>query len=248
MNNPTPKPIGLKSITLGNHSYTPVNERINWVRDNYPNYKITTTLITPWDADEVWVEATYYPDYTVPERCFNGRAQSKWITGEKKKNKWGKEIEEVDRTSALENAETSSIGRALAAAGIGTEVSYASADEINKASYAEGRSAPVAPKAPIDFKKTVPVAPLATPAPSGIPKCELCPKEIDTTVRNYSSTHFNGHSLCYGCQMRVRKHPELIGGQPIEPKVDPTDEGRELDAQRELESLHNWEDQQILNR
>lgn len=48
---------------------------------------------------------------------------------------WAEEVRgstNINRTSALENCETSAIGRALAAIGLGGE-EYASADEVNKA-------------------------------------------------------------------------------------------------------------------
>lgn len=43
----------------------------------------------------------------------------------------------INKTSALENAETSAVGRALGMMGIGVLESVASADEINKSSYNE---------------------------------------------------------------------------------------------------------------
>lgn len=230
----------MKTIDIHGRPYTPVNERINWVRDNLPNASIVTTLLTNWNDPEVWVKAVFTPDVTNPNRFFTGHAQSEWITGEKKVNKFGKEIDEVDRTAALENAETSAIGRCLGAAGIGTETSVASADELKKALLANGRTDRL--KDLTSKRDNVAVSPPKNIDVTGIPHCELCQKEIDSSVRNYSMDKFNNHQLCYSCQVKVRKNPKLVKADE-----DRTDEGRELDRQREEEAMNAHFEREILN-
>jgi len=58
----------------------------------------------------------------------------------------------INSTSALENCETSAIGRALSAAGFGGDA-YASADEIAQASSKQGSSPSAAPGQPSQKQK-----------------------------------------------------------------------------------------------
>jgi len=69
----------------------------------------------------VVIKAQIIPDIETPDRYFTGYSQAKWGEGM------------VNKTSALENAETSAVGRALAMLGIGVIDSVASADEMTKA-------------------------------------------------------------------------------------------------------------------
>jgi hypothetical protein len=74
------------------------------------------------EGDALWiVKAIATPDITVPDRTFTGHAQ---------------EIESVglvNKTSALENAETSAWGRCLGCLGLDIDNGIASAEEIQKA-------------------------------------------------------------------------------------------------------------------
>ena len=84
----------------------------------YPKGSITTELLSEPDAQRVVVKATVVPE---DGRTYTGMAQE--IIGEGF----------INKTSALENCETSAVGRALAMMGIGVIDSIASVDEINKA-------------------------------------------------------------------------------------------------------------------
>ena len=53
--------------------------------------------------------------------------------------RWGEGY--INKTSALENAETSAVGRALAFMGIGVIESIASADELNKTTHSSRKVA-----------------------------------------------------------------------------------------------------------
>lgn len=108
----------MNTIKVKGKDYVPVNERIKYLSANY-NYSITT---------EYW----YYPDrlmwvvratLIIDGNTFTGLAQ------EVESNNY----KDVNFTSALENAETSAVGRACAFAGIGIDTGIASADEVNKA-------------------------------------------------------------------------------------------------------------------
>ena len=108
-----------KAIDIKGKKYVLVSDRVLYFNETYPNGSITTERVS-----EDWLEivkATIYPDCSKPERFFTGYSQAKWGDGF------------INKTSALENAETSAVGRALAMMWIWVIDSIASVDEINKA-------------------------------------------------------------------------------------------------------------------
>ena len=117
-----------KAIDIKGKSYVLVSDRIIYFNDNYPNGKITTEMITTPDAERIIMLAKITPDVEKPLRYFTGYSQAKWGDGF------------INKTSAIENAETSAVGRALAMMGIGVIDSIASVDEIKKA---ESTSSPI---------------------------------------------------------------------------------------------------------
>jgi len=121
MTKQTDKQLVEKAIDIKGKKYVLVSDRVLYFNENYPNWSIVTQRIV---SEEPWVEifkATITPDCDHPERYFTGYSQAKrwdWF---------------INKTSALENAETSSIWRWLAMMWIGVIDSIASLDEINKA-------------------------------------------------------------------------------------------------------------------
>jgi hypothetical protein len=120
------KKIELKSKKTGKKQgdYVLVASRVVYFNEMYPNGCITTYLKRSEDKI-VLMEAVVTPDVDKPERRFNGHAQEMWGDGY------------INRTSALENCETSAVGRALAMMGIGVLDSIASVDEVVKAQNRE---------------------------------------------------------------------------------------------------------------
>ncbi|KKW42527.1 MAG: hypothetical protein UY92_C0006G0088 [Candidatus Magasanikbacteria bacterium GW2011_GWA2_56_11] len=121
--------------------YVLVADRVIYFNENFPNGSIRTELISDPKEERIIVKATVIPDATRPERAFTGYSQA--LIGEGY----------INRTAALENAETSAVGRALAMMGIGVIESVASADEIQKARLA-GQNLPPRPGAPGPVKRT----------------------------------------------------------------------------------------------
>lgn len=121
MTKQTDKQLVDKAIDIKGKKYVLVSDRVLYFNENYPNGSIVTQRIM---TEEPWVEifkATVTPDCSKPERYFTAYSQAKrwdWF---------------INKTSALENAETSSVWRCLARLGIGVIDSIASLDEINKA-------------------------------------------------------------------------------------------------------------------
>ena len=110
-----------KAIDIKGKKYVLVSDRVLYFNETYPNGSIVTQRIM---TEETWIEifkATVTPDCSHPERYFTGYSQARWWDGF------------INKTSALENAETSATWRALAMMWIGVIDSIASLDEINKA-------------------------------------------------------------------------------------------------------------------
>jgi hypothetical protein len=116
----TEKSLKEKAIKVqGGKEYVLVADRVIYFNEKYPDGCIQTE-IARWEGDTIAVKATAYPE-GLAGRFFTGLAQE--VIGEGP----------VNKTSALENAETSAVGRCLAFMGIGVIDSIASADEIHKA-------------------------------------------------------------------------------------------------------------------
>lgn len=126
----TDKSLKEKAILFKGKKYVLVADRINYFNEIYPKGSIKTELLSTADADMVVVKATVVPQ---EGQVFTGMSQAKYSDTQSF----------VNKTSALENAETSAVGRALAFMGIGVIDSIASVDEINKTTYSRGYSADV---------------------------------------------------------------------------------------------------------
>jgi len=108
----------LKSINIKGKEYVEVNERLKFFRINFPKYSLTTEVLekTP---DSILIKATVYDD--------KDRPIATGIAEEIKGSTF------INKTSYVENCETSAWGRALANLGIGLDTSVASAEEVQNA-------------------------------------------------------------------------------------------------------------------
>ena len=121
MTKQTDKQLVEKAIDIKGKKYVLVSDRVLYFNETYPNGSIVTQRIMGENPEVEIVKATVTPDCAHPERYFTGYSQAKrwdWF---------------INKTSALENAETSATWRALAFMWIGVIDSIASVDEINKA-------------------------------------------------------------------------------------------------------------------
>src|SRR3990172_7592166 len=125
----TDKTLKSKAIDFKGKKYVLIADRVTYFNSQYPKGSIETELLSEPDADMVVVKTTIS---TGEGQKFTGMSQAKWSDTQSF----------VNKTSALENAETSSCGRALAFMGIGVIDSIASVDEINKTTYSKPYSAP----------------------------------------------------------------------------------------------------------
>lgn len=106
----------MESINIKGKEYITVNERLKEFAKLYPNGQITTEIIK-LEGDEVIIKATITPDVSLG-RVFTGHARELASSSY------------INKTSHIENCETSAVGRALGMLGIGIDTSVASADEV----------------------------------------------------------------------------------------------------------------------
>ena len=108
-----------KAVDIKGKKYVLVSDRVIYFNETYKdNGSITTELVSAPEAKHIIIKATVSPD---GKRLFTGYSQA--VIGDGY----------INKTAALENAETSAVGRALAMMGIGVIDSIASVDEIKKA-------------------------------------------------------------------------------------------------------------------
>ena len=109
----------LPTIDIKGKDYVMVKDRVIAFNETHLNGSIFTELVE--NNERVTIKATITPDVDKPTRVFTGYSQAVWGEGM------------INKTSALENCETSAVGRALGMMGIGVIESLASADEMHKA-------------------------------------------------------------------------------------------------------------------
>lgn len=110
----------MKSVNIKGKEYIEVAERVKYFRqsDEYKNWSIRTNLISNEGGVCVF-EATIYDE--------NGQLRSSGHAYEREDSTF------INKTSYIENCETSAVGRALGFLGIGIDTSIASADEVQTA-------------------------------------------------------------------------------------------------------------------
>ena len=116
----------IKTISIRGKQYVTVAERLRQlhlsVSNDMPGPSIDTKIVYAEGGIYI-VKATVIPDITQQECFFTGHAKEDESKGQ------------VNGTSALENCETSAIGRALGNAGYGSAESIASANEVMNAMH-----------------------------------------------------------------------------------------------------------------
>tara|TARA_R110002020_G_scaffold474784_1_gene707420 strand:+ start:1535 stop:2212 length:678 start_codon:yes stop_codon:yes gene_type:complete len=113
-------------VDIHGKQYATVNERIIELHNDYKGSCSIVTKIVESDSGTVRVKATL----TLVEMSEGLVSHSNTYTGHAEEV-IGSSM--INKTSALENAETSAVGRALAFAGFSTDASIASADEVANA-------------------------------------------------------------------------------------------------------------------
>lgn len=126
----------LKTVDIKGKAYVTVNERIKYFREHFTGYRLTTDIVyhnqaeyLTWDDNGekkgAWKSA---------EICFKASILNE--KGELVATGYAMEKADssyINKTSFVENCETSAWGRALANFAIGVDASVASADEVANA-------------------------------------------------------------------------------------------------------------------
>jgi hypothetical protein len=118
----------MKTINIHGKQYVEVKERIKHFRENFKDWSLTSELLELTD-DRCVIKATISNE--------QDRVIASGIAYETKGSSY------INKTSFVENCETSAWGRALGNLGIGVDTSIASAEEIQ---YAKAQDKPKKPK------------------------------------------------------------------------------------------------------
>lgn len=118
----------MQLIDIKGKPYAQVHERVMAFRSIYPNGRIETT-IERLDVDLCVIKATVKDE--------EGGILSTGYASENKNSSY------INKTSYVENCETSAVGRALGLAGFGINAGIASAEEVTKAEAEQLRNKPI---------------------------------------------------------------------------------------------------------
>lgn len=157
----------MKSISIKGKNYVMVNERIKEFRNNYIGWSLTTEIVSLTE-DTCVMKAIVSDD--------SGIVRATGFAQEDRTSSM------INKTSFVENCETSAWGRALGNLGIGIDDSIASAEEVDMA-----------------IKKQEVEQSLEL-------KCDKCGKSLTDKVAKFSRSKF-GRELCFECQDAVKKEP-----------------------------------------
>jgi len=105
----------MKTINIHGKQYVEVKERIKYFREHFKDWSLTSEVIDLTE-DRCVIKSTISNE--------KGRVIASGIAYESKGSSY------INKTSFIENCETSAWGRALANIGIGLDVAIASADEV----------------------------------------------------------------------------------------------------------------------
>lgn len=147
-------------VLIHNREYVTVSERVQEIHKNLDKVDIVTEIVR-FDESGVLVKAIV----STPKGRFFGHSYTSFNSGGL-----------IEKSSPIEVAETSAIGRALGFAGYGIVDGMATADEVKKSE--DGLSKPTSPE---------------------LYQCVKCKKAITEKVFKYS-TEMLGESLCMDCQ------------------------------------------------
>lgn len=110
---------GLEKVDIKGKMYAPVNERVMAFRKLYPEGFIKTEVLSNTGGVCVIQATAGYYDESGAERTLGSG-----IAYERENSNY------INRTSYIENCETSALGRCLGSIGLGVNAEYASANEV----------------------------------------------------------------------------------------------------------------------
>jgi|TARA_R110000744_G_C19341190_1_gene559454 hypothetical protein len=108
----------LKTVSIKGKQYVEVHERLRYFREKYPEYTLDTEIIEKTED-------------TITFKAIILNEQGRLIASGSAEERRGSSF--INKTSYVENCETSAWGRALGNFGIGLDTSVASFDEVSNA-------------------------------------------------------------------------------------------------------------------
>ena len=173
----------LKTINIKGKEYVEVNERLKFFRTEpqYKGYSLTSEIIEMLDGI-VTIKAII--------RDEKGNIVASGFAQEKESSSF------INKTSYVENCETSAWGRALGNLGIGIDTSVASYEEVQNAILNQNNITDQ------DLKNALIDEQLAKEEKKF--RCADCGVEITARAYDYSYNHF-GKGLCMKCQNNAKK-------------------------------------------
>lgn len=161
-------------IKIKGKDYVMVNERIKDFRKDHPDYSLVSEIVQLTE-DSCVIKASILD--TDGKVLATGHAQE------------DRQSTMINKTSYIENCETSAWGRALGNLGYGIDTSIASAEEVSMAIA----------KQDLIEKDAVPTS---SGHSFGSEQCAECGCDIADKVAKYSSEKF-GQPLCMNCQKNI---------------------------------------------
>lgn len=128
----------IKPVNIKGKMYAEVNQRIKAFRMVYPEGKITTEIIK-WEGNTIVMKA----------EIFDG--EDKLLATGMASEKEGSN--NINRTSFIENCETSAVGRALGMCGFGIDCEVASKEEVESKEESAARLEKEMEKLSVDYTK-----------------------------------------------------------------------------------------------
>lgn len=198
----------IKTTNIKGKEYAEVNQRIRAFRMLYPEGSITTEIIS-LDNGVCVMKASVLNDKG--EILGTGHAFEK------------ESASFINKTSYIENCETSAVGRALGMCGIGIDMSIASYEEV--ANAIAQQEAPQKPQKPTKKAQAVKKQEFI---------CKDCGQPI-TDAEGYSAELIVantekkfGRRLCMNCAHEAQRYKDNIAKQAQEAQQMPSDEEIEL--------------------
>lgn len=159
----------MKSVNIKGKNYIMVNERIKYFREKYEGWSLSSEIIHLED-DSCVIKATICDE--------NGVVKATGFAQEDRTSSM------INKTSFVENCETSAWGRALGNLGIGIDDSIASAEEVDMAIKKQ------------EVEQSLKLV------------CENCGASLTDKVAKYSVAKF-GKELCFNCQKAKPQEVEI---------------------------------------
>lgn len=180
----------MKAIDIKGKQYIEVNERVKYFRANYLNWSLESEILSIENGVCI-IKATIKDENCIIKAV--GHAYEK------------EDSSFINKTSYIENCETSAWGRALGNLGIGIDTSIASAEEVQTAILNQEKKT---------VKKPTPKAESMEDYNNKLDEqlgneqakltCSDCGAEITEKVASYSHSAY-GKALCFKCQKLNKK-------------------------------------------